>query len=93
MKPFLEKGEGELHGSPSSRYRRVMAMTGEDVKLIRKALGLTQSQLAEWLRLQGQDAGQTVRSWEAGRRPVTGPAEVAMTAFADGWRPPHVGKE
>lgn len=65
-------------------------MTGDDVKTIRKSLGLTQSALGQWLLLSGDQPGHTVRMWEMGKRPVTGPVEVALTAFAKGYRPPHI---
>ncbi len=67
-------------------------MTGDEVKSIRKALGLTQSELGRWLLLGGAQPGHTVRMWESGKRPVTGPVEIALTAFAGGYRPPHIPK-
>jgi DNA-binding transcriptional regulator YiaG len=65
-------------------------MTQADVKAIRVALGLTQTELGLWLMLSGEQPGHTVRMWESGKRPVTGPVEVALTAFASGYVPPHV---
>jgi DNA-binding transcriptional regulator YiaG len=47
------------------------------IKKARKRLGLTQSGLAEALRM-GANGGRTVRRWEAGEIPITGPATVAI---------------
>ncbi|HEV2816142.1 MAG TPA: hypothetical protein VGW40_02825 [Allosphingosinicella sp.] len=65
-------------------------MSGDDVKRIRKSLGLTQAALGQWLLLGGEQPGHTVRMWEMGKRPVTGPVEVCLTAFSLGYRPPHI---
>lgn len=53
-------------------------MTPAEVKDARKRLGLTQQGLADALGLTGEYAADTVRSWEKGRRPITGPAQVAI---------------
>lgn len=53
-------------------------MSPEEVKAARLELGLTQAELAERLRLSGANAGDTVRSWESGKRPISGPAQVAI---------------
>ena len=53
-------------------------MTPADIKSARKSLGLSQQGLAEALRLTGAYGKDTVRSWEAGRRPISGPAQVAI---------------
>lgn len=52
-------------------------MSGEAFRAARKTLGLTQSQMAERLRL-GPNGSRTVRRWEKGEIPVTGPASVAI---------------
>lgn len=52
-------------------------MTPDDLKTARQRLGLTQKGLAEALRL-GSNGGRTVRRWEAGDMPITGPATVAI---------------
>ena len=65
-------------------------MTGEDVRRIRRTLGLTQTQLGDWLRLAGSQVGHTVRMWEMGKNPVTGPVQICLEAFEQGWRPSHV---
>jgi DNA-binding transcriptional regulator YiaG len=52
-------------------------MTPADFHAARKSLGLTQSQMAEALRL-GPNGSRTIRRWEKGEIPVTGPASVAV---------------
>lgn len=52
-------------------------MTPADVTTARKRLGLTQSGLAEALRL-GPNGGRTVRRWEGGQVEITGPASLAI---------------
>ncbi len=52
-------------------------MTPDAIKAARKRLGFTQSELAEALRM-GANGGRTVRRWEAGEMPITGPAAVAI---------------
>jgi transcriptional regulator with XRE-family HTH domain len=52
-------------------------MTPADLLAARKALGLSQAGLAEALRL-GANGGRTVRRWESGEVPVTGPVSVAI---------------
>lgn len=61
-------------------------MTPAAVKAARLALGMTQHQLAEALRM-GTDGKRAVRRWEAGDRPISGPASVAIEAMLTGWRP------
>jgi len=61
-------------------------MTPAAVKSARKALGLTQSELGLALRLS-PDEGRTVRNWESGRNPISGPASLALEALLSGWRP------
>lgn len=53
-------------------------MSPSELKSARKALGLTQQGLADALRLTGTYGKDTVRSWEAGRRPISGPASLAI---------------
>lgn len=67
-------------------------MTGEEVRTIRRGLGLTQSELARWLLLK-DDSGWAVRQWETNKRDVAGPTEVALRAFCSGYRPPHVASK
>jgi DNA (cytosine-5)-methyltransferase 1 len=52
-------------------------VTADELVAARKALGLSQSGLAEALRL-GPNGDRTVRRWEAGDVPVTGPASLAI---------------
>lgn len=52
-------------------------MTPKEIKSIRVSLGLTQSGLAEALRL-GPNGERTVRRWETGDIPITGPATLAL---------------
>jgi DNA-binding transcriptional regulator YiaG len=52
-------------------------VTPADIIAARKRLGLSQAGLAEALRL-GANGGRTVRRWEAGDVPVTGPVSVAI---------------
>ncbi len=47
------------------------------VKEARQTLGLSQSGLARALRL-GADGGRTVRRWESGEVPVSGPVQLAI---------------
>lgn len=50
-------------------------MTPHEFKAARLALGLNQRQMAEALRVGGE---AVIRSWESGRRPISGPAQVAV---------------
>jgi DNA-binding transcriptional regulator YiaG len=52
-------------------------MTADEIRNARKRLGLSQSGLAEALRM-GANGGRTVRRWELGEIPITGPASVAV---------------
>ena len=52
-------------------------MTPPEIKAARKALGLTAKALAIALRL-GANGGRTVRRWESGETPISGPAQVAI---------------
>lgn len=61
-------------------------MTPIEVKTARLALGMSQRELAETLRM-GLDGGRAVRRWESGDRPISGPASVAIEAMLTGWRP------
>jgi DNA-binding transcriptional regulator YiaG len=53
-------------------------MNPEEVREARKALGMTQQGLADALELDGKYSRDTVRSWENGMRPISGPAKVAI---------------
>jgi DNA-binding transcriptional regulator YiaG len=58
-------------------------MIPAEVKSARLALGYTQQQLADALGITGEYAADTVRSWESGRRPISGPASVAIRLMLD----------
>ena len=50
-------------------------MTPATFKSIRERAGLTQSGLAAFLRISDK---RTVRYWETGERPVSGPVSILM---------------
>lgn len=52
-------------------------MTPAAFRTTRKALGYTQHELAEALRM-GRHGWQTISSWENGKTPIPGPVAVAM---------------
>jgi DNA-binding transcriptional regulator YiaG len=50
-------------------------MTPSEFKAIRLRAGLTQSQLADRLRISDK---RTIRYWETGERPISGPVSLLM---------------
>lgn len=61
-------------------------MTGEELKAARLALGLSQEEFAQLVRVS---SGRTVRKWEDGERQIPGPVTVLVALFldcADAWR-------
>jgi DNA-binding transcriptional regulator YiaG len=50
-------------------------MNHAEFKAIRERAGLTQSGLAAFLRISDK---RTVRYWETGERPITGPVSLLM---------------
>jgi DNA-binding transcriptional regulator YiaG len=50
----------------------------DEIRRARQALGMTQSELAKALDLEGAWGKDTVRSWESGKRGITGPVRVAL---------------
>jgi DNA-binding transcriptional regulator YiaG len=52
-------------------------MTPAEARAARAALGLSQQGLAEALRL-GMNGERTIRRWEHGEIPISGPATVAI---------------
>ncbi len=66
------------------------AMNRTEARRVREALGLSLGDLSRWLKLSPANGPRLVRDWEDGRRPITGPASVAIEAFDDGFRPAHV---
>ena len=63
--------------------------TAEDVRIARKALGVTGAELARVLRL-GAGGDRTVRRWEAGDVSISGPVAIALEAMLDGYKPQEV---
>jgi DNA-binding transcriptional regulator YiaG len=59
-------------------------MTPTRVVAIRTEAGLTQTELAELLRMSDR---RTVRRWEKGEVPVTGPASILLELLASGELP------
>lgn len=58
----------------------VKAMTPEELKIARQALGLSAEGFA---RLVQVESGRTVRRWEAGERDIPGPVQVLVRALLD----------
>lgn len=63
-------------------------MSPAEIKSIRQALGMSQAELAVFLRLRGADASRTVRGWEAGQRngkaaDIPGPVQVLLGAIME----------
>ena len=56
-------------------------MTPEDFRAIRQRAGMTQSRLAAALRLSD---GRTIRRYEDGSRPVSGPVSLLMEILDEG---------
>ncbi len=56
-------------------------MTPSTFKTIRERAGLTQSGLAAFLRISDR---RTIRYWETGERPVSGPVSFLMELLAAG---------
>lgn len=59
-------------------------MTPTQIKSIRKRAGLSQTDLATLLRITDQ---RTVRRWEAGDVPVSGPASIILEMLDAGELP------
>jgi len=53
-------------------------LTPSELKTARKALGLTQSGLAEALRLSPKNGDRSVRIWETEGNTIPGPVQVAV---------------
>lgn len=56
-------------------------MSPASFKAIRERAGLTQSQLADFLRISDR---RTIRYWETGERPVSGPVSLLMELLDQG---------
>ena len=48
---------------------------------------LHMAEMGRALRLQGRDPGASVRDWERGATPISGPVSVAIEAMLAGYRP------
>jgi transcriptional regulator with XRE-family HTH domain len=57
-----------------SIVRRKRGLTGDEMRFLRKRIGLTQPQLGEKLRV----SGQTVANYEKGKINEIGPADIAL---------------
>lgn len=59
-------------------------MTPATIKAIRNRAGLSANQLARLLRISD---GRTIRRWESGDVPVTGPASIILEMLESGELP------
>ena len=48
---------------------------------------LRMSELGRALKLNGRDPGASVRDWERGHNPISGPVSVAVEAMLAGFKP------
>lgn len=64
--------------------------TGHDVKRARKQLGMSVNDLRDVLRLSIKTGNRTIRRWESGDLPITGPVCVAIEAMLKGFEPEYV---
>lgn len=70
-------------------------MTGDELRQARGAIGemwgldrpLTMAEMGRALGLRGADPGATVRDYERGHTPISGPIEVAVNAMLAGYAP------
>jgi transcriptional regulator with XRE-family HTH domain len=58
-------------------------VTPGELKAARKTLGLSQSGLAEALRLSPANGDRTIRLWETGGNTIPGPAQVAVECLLE----------
>lgn len=61
-------------------------LTSDDMLKARHALGMTQEQLCDALRIKSRNRTQTIRRWESGEIRPPGPVTVAMEALLTGFR-------
>ena len=66
-------------------------MTPNELKLARRALGLSQSGLAEALLMSATNGQRTIRRWETDGG-IPGPVQVAVAAMLEKWRRMDDGK-
>ena len=78
--------QADDYGEP--KETNVEQWTPEQVKDARTKLRLTQEGLARALGLRGPYAKDTVRGWESGKRPINGPAQIAMSFMLGGSHAP-----
>jgi hypothetical protein len=70
-------------------------MTGSELHKAREILGqrwglgrpLKMSELGRALRLAGRDPGESIRDYESGKTPISGPISVAVEGWLDGGMP------
>lgn len=62
-------------------------MTPKNIRQARKALGLTQHQMAAMLGYQGENRKVMMYDLESGRRPVREPQRRLAEAYLEGYRP------
>lgn len=70
-------------------------MTPEQLYAARAKLGkkwglgrpLHMAEMGRALRLQGRDPGASVRDWERGHTPISGPVSIAVEAMLAGFKP------
>ena len=68
-------------------------MTPAELRAARATLGqmwglnrhLKMAELGRVLRLQGRDPGASVRDWERGHTPISGPVSLVIEAYLSGW--------
>lgn len=72
------------------RSGQAMIKTGSDLKLARKALGLSINDMAQALRLKPENGSRTIRRVEAGDSDLSGPVAVAVEAMLRGFVPLHM---
>lgn len=53
-------------------------MTPENLRAARKSLGLTQTQMADALRLSEKNGARSIRIWEKDGNTVPGPVQIAV---------------
>jgi len=67
-------------------------MTKEELKAIRMRLGYSQNEMAAAIR-PGPNGDRTIRRWEAGEIPISGPASLALELLDEKHRVKTPNKE
>jgi DNA-binding transcriptional regulator YiaG len=57
---------------------RIAGMTPAEFKAARHAMGMSISDLADWLGYEGPNAADSIRQMEKGAKPISGPVSRAM---------------